>query len=140
MTGADIVAAARAQLGVPWVHQGRMAGHALDCAGLVIVIGRHLGAWPSTFDVNGYSRSPDGTMLAVCDEHLERINDLELGAVLVLATEKEPQHIGIVGNYVHGGWSIIHSTNAGPRKVVETRLMFTRNMQRRGVFRIPGVV
>ena len=34
-TSADVVTAARGQIGVPWMHQARLPGVALDCAGLV---------------------------------------------------------------------------------------------------------
>jgi cell wall-associated NlpC family hydrolase len=138
MTGADVVAAARLELGTPWVHQQRAPRIALDCAGLVIVTAKRLGLVAEGFDVNGYSRTPDGTMLALCEAHMTPVSDLELGAVLVLQTDRDPQHIGIVGDYRHGGWSIIHACSSAG-KVVETRLMFARNFVLRGIFRMPGV-
>lgn len=138
MTPADVVAAARQHLGTPWRHQGRMPGVALDCAGLVIIVARQLGLVPEAFDVNGYSRAPDGSMERWCDLHMQRLAAIELGAVLVLQTDKEPQHMGVVGDYRHGGHSLIHgSSTAG--EVVETRLMFARNLRLRGVFRLPGI-
>ncbi len=137
---ADVVAAARQHIGTPWQHQGRLPGVALDCAGLLIVVARELGLVPPDFDVNGYSRSPDGSMLDWCEANMRRIGEPELGAVLVLATSDEPQHLGIVGDYLHGGWSLIHANNSGDRpRVIETRLMFARNMQFRGAYRLPGV-
>ncbi len=50
-----IVATARSWLGVPWRHQGRTR-QGVDCAGLVVLVGRalealrlrHVGLWPST--------------------------------------------------------------------------------------------
>jgi cell wall-associated NlpC family hydrolase len=140
MTGANVVAAARTHLGTAWRHQGRMPGVALDCAGLLVVVARQLGLVHQAFDVNGYSRRPDGSMEQLCDEHLVRIAALELGAVLVLQTDKQPQHVGIVGDYWHGvdKFSLIHAAdNAG--RVIETRLMFARNLVLRGVYRFPGV-
>ena len=139
-TAADIVAVARAQIGTRWVHQGRLPGVALDCVGLVVHVGRATGLVAPDFDVNGYSRAPDGDMLNQAGLHLVRIDGPELGAVIVLATEVEPQHVGIVADYRHGGWSIVHASNAGVARVVETRLMFTRAMALRGYFRFPGIV
>lgn len=139
MTGADVVACARTQIGVPWVHQGRMWGAALDCAGLVICVARELGIVPAAFDVTGYTRTPDGTMLDRLGEHLTPTHCLEVGSVLCVATERDPQHLGIVADYLHGGFSLIHATNAGSRRVVESRIMFVRNFKRRGVYRFPGV-
>jgi cell wall-associated NlpC family hydrolase len=139
-TRAEVVAAARGHLGTPWVHQGRFPGLALDCAGLVILVARGLGLVAHDFDVNGYERAPDGTMLGWCDGHMQRISEIELGAVLVLATAEQPQHLGIVGDYLHGGWSLIHACNATrPPRCIETRLMFARNQQLRGIYRMPGV-
>ena len=138
MTGADVVTAARAHLGTPWVHQGRLPGVALDCAGLVILVARQLGLVPADFDLNGYSRSPDGSMSRVCEHHMTALQALELGAVLVMQTDAEPQHMGIVGDYRHGGWSLIHASSSAGR-AVETRLMFARNQVLRGIYRLPGV-
>lgn len=136
----EVVAAARQHVGTPWVHQGRTAGVALDCLGMVIFVVRELGLVEPGFDINGYARWPDGTMLEVCDRHMHRIADIELGAVLVMSTAEEPQHLGIVGDYLHGGWSLIHSSNASkPARCIETRLMFARNAKQRGVYRLPGV-
>lgn len=140
VTREDIVAEARTHVGTPWVHQGRTPGHGLDCAGLVIVVARSLGLVAEDFDVNGYTPAPDGSMLRWCDEHMQRLRDLELGAVLVLATRDQPQHLGIVGDYLHGGWSLIHACNAAkPPRVIETRLMFATNMRLRGIYCMPGV-
>lgn len=139
-TQADIVAAARAELGTPWMHQARLPGVALDCAGLVIVTARRLGLVPDDFDIGGYGRQPDGTLLAVCEQHMRRVDDLELGAVLVVSITGEPQHMGIVGDYRHGGWSLIHAaSNARPGRVIETRLMIHRAQQLQAIYRLPGV-
>lgn len=138
-TCADVVAQARTHLGTRWMHQARLPGVALDCAGLVIVVARELGLVAADFDVNGYDRAPDGTMLDWCDEYMTRLELTELGAVLVLQKSNEPQHLGIVGDYRHGSDSIIHAcSQAG--EVIETRLMFARNMILRGVYRMPGVL
>lgn len=140
-TGADVVTAARTHLGTTWMHQARLPGVALDCAGLVIVVARSLGLVAADFDVNGYDRAPDGTMLSWCDQYMTLLATTEPGAVLVLQKSdlSEPQHLGIVGDYRHGGDSIIHAcSHAGT--VIETRLMFARNMVLRGIYRMPGVV
>lgn len=137
----DVVAAARGQLGVPWVHQGRLPGQALDCAGLIIAaVGWTLGIFPREWDVNGYSRSPDGSMVRILDEHCQRIEAPELGAVICMQPANLPQHLGIAADYVHGGLSLIHATNAAkPPRVVEHRLVFLRTMRLVGVWRLPGV-
>lgn len=138
---ADVVACARAMLGTPWQHQARLPGVALDCAGLVICVARQLGLVGPDWDVNAYAREPNGLMGDVCAQHMQAIDAIEPGAVLVVAIERDPQHLGIVAEYRHGGWALIHaSSSAQPPRVVETRLMFARNMTLRGIFRLPGVI
>ena len=141
-TAADVVAAARAQMGVPWVHQGRLAGKALDCAGLIIAgVCWPLGIFPRDLDVNGYSRNADGSMISILDELCDRIEAPELGCVICMRSAKEPTHLGIAGNYLRGGLSLIHATNAAkPPRVVEHKLTFLSTMQLVGAWRLPGVV
>jgi len=139
-TGADVVAAARGELGTPWMHQARLPGVALDCAGLVIITAKRLRLVPAEWDITDYGRLPDGTLLATCDQHMQRIGVIELGAVLVLSITGQPQHMGIVGDYRHGGWSLVHAaSNACPGRVIETRLMFHRAQQLQAIYRLPGV-
>jgi cell wall-associated NlpC family hydrolase len=137
-TAADVVGAARGHLGTPWQHQGRLPGVALDCAGLIICVARQLGLVAPDWDVNGYARMPDGTMLDWCDQHMQRAPEIELGAVLVLKIVSQPQHLGIVGDYRHGGWSLIHGA-ANEGRVIETRLMFRRTLRLVRAYRLPGV-
>lgn len=140
MQAAEVVTAARAQMGVPWRHQGRLPGRALDCAGLVICVARELGLVAPDFEVTGYTRTPDGTMLDWCRRYCTPIGAPELGALAVIVCQRQPQHLGIVGDYVHGGLSLIHaSTAAKPARVVEHRLMWTTAMRLVAAFRLPGV-
>lgn len=106
MTGADIVAAARAQIGTPFVHQGRIPGKALDCAGLLVTVAAAIGA--EYVDVAGYSRIPTGVLAGVMESQpcLVRIKVAEAtaGDVLVMRFAKEPQHLAVLA-----GGTIIHS-------------------------------
>ena len=137
-TAADVVAAARGHRDTPWQHQGRLPGVALDCAGLLICVARQLGLVAPDFDINGYGRVPDGTMPEWCDQYLERVPDPVYGGVLMCAIAQDPQHLGIVGDYRHGGFSFIHASS-GAGKVVETRLMWARNQRLVRAYRFPGV-
>jgi cell wall-associated NlpC family hydrolase len=114
---------AREWLGVRFQHQGRTdAG--LDCAGLVIVVGKALGALPEDLDVTAYARRPDGRSLVEhCREHLQPIalSRLTVGDVAVFRIESDPQHLAIVGEHPSGGFSMIHAY-APSRKVVENRM------------------
>lgn len=137
---ADVVAEARSWLETPWVHQHRAKGEGVDCAGLVVCVARSLGLVAPDFDINGYKRQPDGSMLDLCDQHMMRISrgELQPGDVLVMAIEHEPQHMGIVGEYRHGGLSLIHAASKAGM-VIETRLMWARNQVFRGAYALPGV-
>lgn len=127
VTRADVVAEARAWLGTPYVDKHREKGIAVDCAGLVIGAARALRLVEPAFDVNGYSRTPDGkSLLDLCDRFMTRVrlSDLKPGHVVAIRWEREPQHMGILGDYLYGGLSLIHAlgTTDGKGRVVEHRL------------------
>jgi cell wall-associated NlpC family hydrolase len=141
---ADIVRVARSYVGTQFHHAARLPGVGMDCAGVVICAGRALGIWPQDFDVPPYTEQPDGTLLDLCDQHLVRISRAVMmpGDVIVLRIAEEPQHLGIVGDYRHGGLSIIHASNAKsvvPPRVIETRLMFARNQRFVAAYAFPGI-
>lgn len=114
VTRADIVSEARKNLGVRWHHQGRSRA-GIDCIGLVIKVAHALGL--STFDIIDYSRQPDPTMLrALMAEHMTPVDAPQLGDVLLMRFETEPQHVAIVTDI-----GMIHAY-AQARRVVEHRL------------------
>lgn len=100
MTADDIIAAARACLGTPFRHQGRIPGTGLDCAGVVVEVARAVGASP--LDVSGYGRVPaNGQLEATLDAQpdLQRILDLDArqpGDILLLRFAGEPQHLALL--------------------------------------------
>lgn len=132
----QVIATARDWIGVPFQHQGR-SRYGVDCAGLVICVCRELGLLPADFDVNGYERSPDGTMFKECDSRLAR-SVPKVGGVFVMRFVEEPQHMGFFADYRHGGLSIIHSLSKSG-KVVEHRLDNLWRSRIVGSFVIPGV-
>lgn len=136
----EIVQSARELLGTPFHHQGRVSGVGVDCVGLVILVARKLGYVPSDFDFTGYPRYPDGKVLIEqLGLHLIEIAkpNMQIGDIVCVAFDKHPQHVGIIGDYRHGGFSIIHA--AGKHgKVIETRLMFTPAMRFVSSYRFPG--
>jgi cell wall-associated NlpC family hydrolase len=140
-TRLDVVACARSWLGTPFHHQARLRSVGVDCAGLVIGVARELGFVPEDFDVGGYGRLPDGkSLMECCCCHMEPVGaDVMLpGDVLVVTYDQAPQHLGVLGDYRHGGLSLIHAASRAGR-VIETRLMFSRSMRFVGAFRFPGV-
>lgn len=62
----DVVTRARALLGTPWHHQGRLPGVGLDCIGIVVCIAHARGYFE--FDDTNYGRNPT-------DDRLERYLD-----------------------------------------------------------------
>jgi hypothetical protein len=67
---------------------------------------------------------------------------MQPGDIAVLITDLLPQHLGLLGDYRHGGLSIIHACNARscvPPRVIETRLMFSRALRFVAAFEFPGI-
>jgi cell wall-associated NlpC family hydrolase len=135
MKGADVVAAARAYLGVPFRHQGRTPPLALDCAGLFVMVCRDLGL--PVIDEQGYGRNPYKGLLEQCIERqpfLHRVprDEMREGDVLLMKFDGDPQHIAI-----HAGYSMIHAyEHVG--KVVEHRLAGVWRARVVSVYRFEG--
>ncbi|MBM3617732.1 MAG: peptidase P60 [Alphaproteobacteria bacterium] len=128
----DLVTEARGWLGTPFRHQGRRKGAqgGVDCLGLLIgaadgagmrvrdVRGRLVAV--STFDRRDYGHLPDGDALCqTLAEVMERVapEAAQVGDVLLMRFDGNPQHLAIVTDY-EGGLGIIHAY-APARKVVE---------------------
>ena len=106
----DIIAAARECIDTPFVHQGRLKGIALDCAGLLVCVAKTIGA--DYVDQQGYSRTPYGdTLVSILDDQpcLERVarDDMQAGDMLLMRFTGEPQHLA-----VFTGENVIHSYEA----------------------------
>lgn len=117
----DIVAEARAWIGTPWRHQMCARAVGVDCGQLVAGVARALGL--RDVQITGYPRIPDGTLRGICDRYMQpiQVGEAQAGDVVLMRFDTEPQHLGILGDYEHGGLSLIHST-LKHRKVVEHRL------------------
>lgn len=107
MTVTQIIAAARACIGTPFRHQGRIPCVALDCAGLVVAVAKDIGA--DYIDRPNYGRMPSGGLLeSVLDDQpcLVRVPNAarQAGDVLLMRFTGEPQHLAICA-----GETIIHS-------------------------------
>lgn len=140
-TRAHIVEAARAWLGTPFHHQASLKGVGCDCIGLVRGVAVEQGCVPADFSLPAYARTPDGDQLIeLADQHMQRIERtaMQPGDVVAVAFDVDPQHFGILGDYRHGGLSIIHA-HSGHGSVVETRLMFSSAMRFVAAYALPGV-
>ncbi len=110
MTADELIVAARVCLGTPFVHQGRIPGQALDCAGLLVHVARAAG-FP-VIDRAGYGRDPSGDALgqAIAEQpFLVRVtpHDLSAGDLLLLRFSGAPQHLAL-----HCGATIVHAWEA----------------------------
>lgn len=153
MAGDDhkIVVEARSWKNTPFHHQGRLKGIGCDCLGLVIgslincgVVSRFkddagLNYGLSNFDKSDYAPDPNSENLKeILDQQFDAINKDEIigGDILLFKIIKLPQHIGIVGNHVYSGLSLIHAyLPAG--KVVEQTLSKSWLDRVIGAYRIP---
>ena len=121
MTREEIVAEARSWLGTKWLHQGRLKGKGVDCIGLVYMTAVSLGMVRDVVLPPYERRVTDNVMLMLCNKHLLRRSTPAAACVVTMRFEGEARHMGILADYPHGGFSIIHSY-AVARKVIEHRL------------------
>ncbi len=137
----DIVATARNWLGVPFLHQGRsQAG--VDCVGVLMCVAEQLGMDVVRADRTDYSRLPSGDLLvAVLNKHLLAVDflDARAGDVALFRLVREPQHVGLLTDYVVGGsggagFGLLHCTE-DIGKVVEHRLDAVWQRRMVGVWR-----
>jgi cell wall-associated NlpC family hydrolase len=86
-------------MGTPFVHQGRIPGLALDCAGFIAGVISRLGL--PVNDAKGYPREPyQGMLKAHLDKEpsLEQIFKLEDDCVVLFKIIKDPQHLALYRN------------------------------------------
>lgn len=141
-TALEIVALARETIGTPYQHQQRVAGLALDCAGVPVHVAQRLGM--SFEDLTNYGRLPvPDEMRRILDANLIRVAraGMQPGDVAWIKFEREPQHFGVVGNYRYGGLSLIHAYNGvGLAQVGEHRIDEAWARRIVAVWRFPQVV
>jgi NlpC/P60 family putative phage cell wall peptidase len=130
-TRADVVAEARRWIDTPFHHQARTRGVGCDCGGLVggIAVALRLVPldwWERSFDpaFGGYARQPSQDRLRqICLLFMDRLEpgSEQPGDVVLIDFGVEPQHLGVLADYRHGGLSIVHAM-ARPPRVAEHRL------------------
>lgn len=141
-----IVAEARAWMGTPFAHQAHLRGIGCDCAGLVGGVAVALGLlpadwWERHFAFAGYARQPDGrTFLQACREYMTEIDpaDAQAGDAVAMRFRRDPQHIGLLVPYAHGGMAIVHALSSVGR-VTEHRLDERWLRLVTHAFRLPGI-
>lgn len=135
-TPEQIIAEARDWLKTPYRHQGRLKGHAADCAGMVNKVGEIFGCISSE-DANrkDYGTQPDPIkMRAALDRLYVRVLKTEMkpGDILWMRARSKAQHIGILSER----YTLIHAVQSYDvqelpiDKMVECRIV--------GVYRFKG--
>lgn len=138
VTRQDIVNEARSWLGVRWTHQGRTR-EGIDCAGLVILVGRDLGL--THYDTTAYRRRPDHAkfidyFLAGGGTRVPLVK-ARPGDVLLFTEQAYPCHSSIISEK-NGVPHIIHA-HLPRRGVVEEPLIEPWLSKRVAAFAFPGV-
>jgi len=138
------VAYARSLIGTRFHHAARVPGAGVDCVGLVVLTGAHIGAWPEGFDVLPYPPAPTlMQMRSKCREYLNKLDfkSIQEGDVVLIIPDKLPQHLGVVGrHHSTGGLSLIHSCNTIPDpRVVEMPLVFSSAFRFCEAYSFPGI-
>lgn len=129
-----VVDAARACLGTPFYHQGRVAGIGLDCIGLVIHAIKQAGI--DVEDQCDYGRQPEGEKLlgALLQHGFNEVDDILPGDVLLFRFAGAPQHVGLAVSSL----AMVHSY-APIGRVVETGLGETWLRRVVGIYRHPFI-
>jgi len=92
-----IVDTVRGYIGTPFVHQGRLPGVGLDCAGVIVCALQQQGFVID--DVRGYGRLPhNGMLLAAVQKYCSKIalGDVRPADILLFRPRREPQHLAMV--------------------------------------------
>lgn len=114
-TSRGIIETARETLGTPFRHQGRIAGQALDCAGLIVHVATSHNFKIS--DMEAYPELPNGELEAVLAQHVAAgairritLSEMQPGDIVLMRFEKEPapRHLGILGydNTLIHAWAV----------------------------------
>lgn len=144
ISGEDIVAEARAWIGTPWKHAQALKGVGCDCIGLVGGVAANVGItddWMTDASrvFKGYGRLPEVAKIeAGCAKWMNPVafDRLQLGDILVMRFEKEPQHFGILSQ-LHPRY-MVHAY-AQARRVGENRIDEIWSQRIVAAFRFKGV-
>jgi cell wall-associated NlpC family hydrolase len=138
---AEIVKLARTCLGTPFRHQGRLPGHGLDCAGLIIHVSNTLGL-SEPYAFTSYSHFPNQSKVQLeLSQYMTRVSvegALPADVALIADDGNHSCHMGILARDARGELTLIHAS-ARHRSVVEHCLDDDTRKRMRGVFRFKGI-
>ena len=113
----DLITQARTWVGTPFHHQGRLKNIGCDCLGMVIGVADELGITHegkpiAALDNTNYSREPNtAELLTKMEATMQRVTDMQVGDIALLHISGNPQHLGIITDYIWGGFGILHALN-----------------------------
>lgn len=142
MKASAIVAIARETIGTPYKNQGRVNGLAVDCAGVPVHVAKRIGRQLHSLPAGYQGPPPPAAIKAALDANLERVprEQMQIGDIVWLTVKGQPMHMGVLGDYYLGGFTLIHAQNgSGLHKVVEHRIDDSWSRRIVAVWRFPGV-
>jgi cell wall-associated NlpC family hydrolase len=131
ITGQMVVAEAKTWIDTPWHRNQSCKGVGADCIGVVAGVALALGL-PVQYRSN-YSQMPDGSLKRELAAQCAKLEDYEIGAVLLMAFTFEPHHVGI-----YTGDGIVHAY-AQVRRCTFSPWSLFWDAKVRGIYRLPGV-
>lgn len=134
VTRAQVIAEARAWLGTPYQHQGRIKGVSCDCIGLLVGVAHALEL--SDADFLDYGKRPDGRLREALEAHLIPVQTAkaQAGDVLLFAWNAVPMHVALASE----NDQLIHAYLPN-RKVVESGIDSRMRAALMAAYQIPGV-
>lgn len=111
-----IIDEARTWLKTRWEHQGRLKGVQVDCAGLIIEVGKTLGliSTDGSADRKDYGKQPrPQRMRLALEEHMDHVarRDRRPGDAVWMRVGQQAQHLGILAVMRDGRHSLIHASS-----------------------------
>lgn len=119
----NLVTEARTWRGTRFVHQGRLKGVGVDCAGFIALVAQNAGV--ANVDIpSDYKPQEDGVaMMTLLSQHLDFVatEDVQPGDVLALCDEALrypdiPRHLAFVTDVKDTTMFIIHASERGVRE------------------------
>jgi len=108
-----IIAEAKSWLGTPYKDRHRTKGHGVDCAGLVYMVGKNVGAVVDK-EMEMYSPEPtENKMTNTLNCKGVKLLEMKIGCVVTIKIHKYPQHLGIIISPTQ----FIHANSSGDSRL-----------------------
>ena len=88
---------------------GRNPDYGMDCIGIVIWVGKKVGAIAEDAVIPCYSFPPSTENFEHLTEFLDLTEKVELGTIIVFLNDKTPGHVGIVTDKRDDAWILVGS-------------------------------